>query len=74
LAATLGLSIALTPAIVANGYIRFASCKHKLNEVEHVNTSTTDNMLSHGQTVQLTMYEAYPSGGGCLEGVGSITG
>ena len=49
--------IALTPATRENGCMRFAPGSHK-RRVEHRNTFAADNMLSHGQTVQLEIDEA----------------
>jgi len=49
--------IALTPATLENGCMRFAPGSHK-RRVEHRNTFAADNMLSHGQTVQLEIDEA----------------
>jgi ectoine hydroxylase-related dioxygenase (phytanoyl-CoA dioxygenase family) len=49
--------IALTPATVENGCMRFAAGTHR-RRVEHVNTYAPDNMLSHGQTAQLAIDEA----------------
>jgi non-haem Fe2+, alpha-ketoglutarate-dependent halogenase len=49
--------IALTPATRDNGCTRFAPGSHK-RRVEHRNIFAADNMLSHGQTVQLEIDEA----------------
>ena len=45
--------VALTPATVENGCMRFALGTHRLDLVDHENTYAPDNMLSHGQTVKL---------------------
>jgi len=52
--------VALTPATIANGCMRFALGSHR-ERVEHVNTYAADNILSHGQTAQfdLASFPAY---------------
>ena len=45
--------VALTPATITNGCMRFALGTHRLGNVEHHNTYAADNMLSHGQTARI---------------------
>lgn len=44
--------VALTPATVANGCMRFVRSSHRGGTFSHVNTRAEENILHHGQTIE----------------------
>lgn len=50
--------VALTPATVENGCMRFVPGTHRVKAVEHVDTFAKDNLLSRGQELAVQVHEA----------------
>ena len=50
--------VALTPATLANGTMRFAPGKHRIGQIRHVDRKAEGELLSRGETIDLAIDEA----------------
>ncbi len=50
--------VALTPATLANGTMRFAPGQHRIGQVRHVDRKAEGELLSRGETIDLAIDEA----------------